>query len=209
MSLQALEEIKCPCGESFEAEIYQSVSVGEDHELKDLILGGEFNMVECPECREIIYAERFVLYHDREQELLAFVYPRDMRERREFVAAEMKLTYDALQAALPEGESLKYEPLPLFGMDELCQVLIREDEMADEAEIAAYICKSLGLKPKRVEKSAARKKGIPPVLPLKGNKADLRENLLAGLAAMLEENDRLVHYRKLHAQIQSDSGWTI
>ena len=209
MSLQALEEIKCPCGESFEAEVYQSVSAGEDPELKDLILGGEFNMVQCPDCREVIYAERFVLYHDRSQELLAFVYPVNMRDRKEFVAAEIKRTYEALQAALPEGEELKYDPLPLFGMDELCQVLAAEDEIADEAEIAAYICKSLGLKPRKIEKSAARKKGIPPILPLKNSQGNLRENLLHGLSELLTENDRLVHYQKLQAQIQSDSGWTI
>lgn len=208
MSLQALEEIKCPCGETFEAEIYQSVSVGEDPELKDLILGGEFNMVECHECRKIIYAERFVLYHDREQELLAFVYPIKMKDQKEYVAADMKSTYAALQKALPNGESLDYTPFALFGMDELCHILTLEDEIADESEIAAYISKELGLKIKRVDKSAARRKGIPPILPFMG-KNDFRENLLAGIEALLKKNDRLVHYRKLLAQVQSDSGWTI
>ena len=209
MSLQTLEEIKCPCGEAFEAEVYQSVSAGEDPELKELILGGEFNMVECPECRNVIYAERFVLYHDRSQELLAFVYPIKMKDQKEHVAVDMKRTYDALRHALPEGESLDYIPFALFGMDELCHILTLEDEMADEAEVAAYICKELGLKPKRVEKSAARKKGIPPVLPLKSTRGNLRENVLAGVEALLQKNDRLVHYQALLSRLQSDSNWTI
>lgn len=105
MSLQTLKEIKCACGDTFETEIYQSVSVGEDPELKDLILGGEFNMVECPHCHQVIYAENFVLYHDHAQELMAFVYPYAMKENQGPMAEQMKATFSELQSKLGRRET--------------------------------------------------------------------------------------------------------
>jgi hypothetical protein len=209
MSLQSLEEVKCPCGEAFETEIYQSVSVGDDPELKDLILGGEFNMVECPGCNRIIYAERFVLYHDREQELMAFVYPYGKREQGASMAEEMRKTFESLQVGLPEGEKLPYKPIMLFGMDELCQVLTEDDEITDEAEIAGHLCKSLGLKPRKISKAFARQMKIPFVLPLRGEVKQVRENLIGDLEKILKENDRLAHYQKLLAHIKSDPNWSI
>src|SRR5438067_1125064 len=125
MSLTAIEEIRCPCGEAFESELYQSVSAGDEPDLKDQILAGEFNMVRCPACSQLLYGERFVLYHDSAQELMAFIYPVGMQDKKAEIEKEMAQTYAKLRAEANPG-ALHYEPNLLFGMDRLCEMLTRE-----------------------------------------------------------------------------------
>ena len=210
MSLRTLEEIKCPCGETFEAEIYQSVTIEDDPEVKDLILGGEFNMVQCPACSEIIYAEHFVLYHDRDQELMAFVYPYSMQSEGEATRAEMTKTFVDLQEALSKDEKLSYKPILLFGMDQLCGLLTEDEEISDEAEIVNHLCRSLGLKQRKIQRGLARERKIPSILPLENpQNSHPRENLIQGLQKILHANDRLVHYQKLLKLVKSDPAWKI
>src|SRR3989344_5582440 len=154
MSFQAPEEIRCPCGEVFQTELYQSVSAGDDPDLKEMILGGEFNMVKCPSCFQLLYGERFVLYHDAAQELMAFVHPLEQEHRKEELKAEMRSSFEKLQAGLPE--KLPYEPTLIFGMDRLCELIVREDNIADEAAIAEFLCATLKLQAKKIHKSVAR-----------------------------------------------------
>ncbi len=209
MSLQTLKEIKCACGDTFETEIYQSVSVGEDPELKDLILGGEFNMVECPHCHQVIYAENFVLYHDHAQELMAFVYPYAMKENQGPMAEQMKATFSELQSKLADDEKLTYGPLMLFGMDQLCDVLKIDDDLTDESDVAEYVCKSLGMKAIKLPKAFARVKGIPYILPLGEKGERSRQSMITGLEKLLKENDRLSLYQKLLEQIKADPDWKV
>ena len=210
MSLSAVEDIKCLCGEIFPAEIYQSVTIEEDPELKDLILGGEFNMVQCPACSEVVYAERFVLYHDRSEELMAFVYPYALQAQAGAIRSEMLKTFKDLQDALAEDQKLPYGPVLLFGMDQLTVLLTEDDEITDEMDVVSYLCKSLGLKFKKIQKSLARQNRIPSLLPLQNSPSGgLRENLIQGLQKILDTNDRLVHYQKFFTLIKSDPAWKI
>src|SRR5438552_3618111 len=76
-------EMTCPaCKIPNAVEVWSSLNVREDPELKELLLGGEVNMMECKACREVFYAEHFLLYHDPDSELLAFVYPQSYEEKQ-------------------------------------------------------------------------------------------------------------------------------
>ena len=55
MSILSNCEIKCNCGETFEAEVWKAVNVFDDPDLKDVILSGRFNTVECPHCKKVFY----------------------------------------------------------------------------------------------------------------------------------------------------------
>src|SRR5712691_7309796 len=127
MSFQSPAEIRCPCGEAFETELYESVSAGDDPDLKDMILAGEFNMVKCPSCFNMLYGERFVLYHDAPLELMAFVHPLGREPQKEQLKTEMQNSFARLQAGLEK--KLPYEPCLLFGLDRLCEILVREEEI--------------------------------------------------------------------------------
>ena len=77
-------DITCEqCGEEFRGTIWTAVHAKQDPELKDLLMGGELNMVMCPECSHVAYHEHFVLYQDPAAELVAYVYPDAQREEAE------------------------------------------------------------------------------------------------------------------------------
>ena len=55
MSISNLEEITCPCGEVFEAELLSAISVGDNPELKEALMAGEINLATCPKCGRMFY----------------------------------------------------------------------------------------------------------------------------------------------------------
>ena len=75
MSILSNCEIKCSCGETFEAELWKAVNVFDDPDLKEVILSGRFNTVECPKCHKIFYHEHFFIYQDLQNEMIAYIYP--------------------------------------------------------------------------------------------------------------------------------------
>lgn len=210
MSLTIIQEIRCPCGEVFESEIYQSVSVKQDPDLKESILAGEFNLVGCPKCQTTLYADHFVLYHDRESELLAFVYPEAMESRRDEIESSVAQQLDLVKEELSQDGGISYSPFLIFGMDKLCHILEIEEEIRDEAQIVAHLAKSLGLFVLRIRPRSVRVKNIPPVLPLDNvnnltqlEGETLRASALAGLEKIFEQNDLLTHYKSFRDGIAS------
>ena len=152
-----MQEITCPCGEAFEVEIYQSVSVRSNPELKELILAGEFNLVRCPNplCQKVIFAEKFLLYHDVDQELLAFVYPREMENRLSEIQESVSEQYKNLREELVGEDRLQYQPFLLFGLDRLCDLIHLEEDRADEAAIVSALCETLSISYKTLKNDYA------------------------------------------------------
>jgi hypothetical protein len=214
MSISYQEKVKCSCGETFETDLFQSISVQENPELKELLLAGEINVVKCSSCFQMLYAERFVLYHDTAEELIAFVYPRDMEAQADDIKSQMQRSFADLQAALPEKQKIAYQPVLVFGLDELCALIHLEEDRTDEADIVSVLCGEMGLLKKKLSKDAARRLGIPTVLPLSGeaapkeDAAGFRARLIQGLKVILHSNDRLQHYKKLLEQVESNPGWS-
>ena len=214
MSITYLDKIICPCGEEFESEIIQSVSVSKNPELKEMILAGEFNVVPCPSCSQMLYIEKFVLYHDELQELIGFVYPKEMESKSESFLAEMDKSFAELQSNLSPEERFKYKPFLIFGMDTLCDLIRLEDNISDEVQIADSICNLMNLKKIRVRKDIARRKNIMPLLPVyssngKVKLGNLREKTIEGLKKVLQENDALEHYQQFLVKIESEPHWVL
>ena len=214
MSVITMQEITCPCGEVFEVEIYQSVSVRSNPELKELILAGEFNLVQCPnpQCKKVIFAEKFLLYHDVDQELLAFVYPREMENKLSEIQDSVSQQYKSLREELVGEDRLQYQPFLLFGLDRLCDLIHLEEERADEAAIVSALCETLSLPYKTLKNDYARRKNLPAIAPLgleMQSENLLRQRVLEGLEIILETNDHLVCYKIFLTQVQSDPNWTL
>jgi hypothetical protein len=210
MSISKIEEIKCPCGEVFEADLWSAISGSEDLDLKEILMCGELNVVCCPACGEVFYAEHFLIYHDMENELLAFVYPSGFSEDSDHWKQKVKDDFSgALLDMLPETRPW-YEPLVLFGLDALVEIIREDDEKNDEAKILKYIAKELGLKLVDLSPSAARLTGLPSVLPeLSSHKGNTRAQIIAGLQRLIEHNDRLSHYAALLEKIENDPNWDL
>lgn len=58
------------CGTSFESEVYQSINVQDEPELKQRVISGEIFMRRCPSCGKVQLAKYPLLYVDPSEHLL-------------------------------------------------------------------------------------------------------------------------------------------
>jgi hypothetical protein len=114
------------CGRAFGAPIYRSANVTLDPGLKTAILGGSFNVVECPDCRRRTYADVPFLYHDMAAGLAVWVYPTTSAGQEPAIRAKIQRAAVILGASV--GESLRTGTRPedelLFGMERLIERLV-------------------------------------------------------------------------------------
>lgn len=76
MSEQKPYEIKCPkCGEKQQAELYESLNVGKEPELRDLLMANKINEVTCTGCGFSFRVDKPLIYIDQDHELLIFLIP--------------------------------------------------------------------------------------------------------------------------------------
>ncbi len=115
------------CGEEFNGTVWTAIHAGEDPELKDLLLGGELNILFCPKCAHTFYYEHFLLYQDPRLRLVAYVYPPAEENRRAELEILMKRGFSEAQETFKPKDRLLYGPSLFFGLDEL-QARIRHEE---------------------------------------------------------------------------------
>jgi hypothetical protein len=195
MTISNLEEIECPCGHVFEVELLSAISVSDNPELKSVLMGGEINVVSCPECKKVFYAECFILYHDRENELIVFVYPLSFQNQAVQCKRKMREEFELALENFEEKKKINYEPLMLFGIEDLVLLLHSEHDIEDEEIVLKYLASELLLDTVRIAPSLARKFRIPKVLPVsKGERTLEVKSLILGLQILTKYNSNLLHY---------------
>ena len=60
--------------EAFDVEYWSVISADKDPDLKTAALGGELNLVQCPECGSFFHHDGDLIYFDAPLELLVFVF---------------------------------------------------------------------------------------------------------------------------------------
>jgi hypothetical protein len=207
MSHISEREVICPaCKQPIVAELWSSVNVKEDPELKDLLLGGELNIVECSACREKFHVDTFLLYHDPDNEILAFVFPLDSDLPADELAEKTTADFELSQATLPENEQLKYSPVHIKGLDELVRFVEADDESALQSEVLEAIAKEHDMSLTRLGPWKARQQSLPRLLPVEnGEGRSAREAVLAGLKKLKTLNDRLTVYNDVLDRLSADS----
>jgi hypothetical protein len=207
MAISNLEEIKCPKGHLFKAELLSAISVVDNPEIKETLIAGEINIASCPypNCNEIFYAECFILYHDSDNELIAFVYPLSFQEQAAQCKIKMSKEFKLASDSFEEKQKLKYEPIMLFGIEDLVFLLRMEQDIEDEESILKYIAAKLSLDIIKISPSRARKLGIPKILPVpKGKKSMEAKFLISGLQTLIKYNPNLLHYVELLEKISKN-----
>lgn len=196
MSYLVNKEIPCQhCQFPNEVEVWSIVNVKEDPELRDLLLGGEFNMTECTACRKIFYAEHFVLYHDPDLQFMAFVYPYEDRANRAEFEKRTRENFEQYQMSDAQGGPLTYSPATLFGLDELVALVEWEEDARIQSEIATHLLDPKKYQFKTLKPSFFRQHRLPPLLPFPKNQpVHNDENLLMALRSVLQANERLAIY---------------
>lgn len=211
MSQLVEREITCPaCKQPVEVEVWSAMNVQDDPELKDLLLGGEINIAECPACKETFYVDSFVLYHDPANEIMAFVFPMGDEMPRETLAEKMSADFEATQATLDPADRLVYGPLCFKGLNELVEFVEKDEEVALQGEVAEAIAAEQRLPIRKLRPSEARHQNVPRVLPFINEKGGSdRDALVAGLRRLHELNDRLSVYNETLDRFSQDSAATI
>jgi hypothetical protein len=202
MSFSAEEDVTCPCGEVFEAALWGSVNATQNPELREEILAGQLNVVKCTMCGRMLYAEKFVLYHDPAAELMAFVYPKEYAGAAERWREKSAADFVAAQEPLAADKKLAYGPLTLFGMDSLVALLEAEREQEVQMEVFRTLAKGLDVEIYHLKPHLAREQGLPAYLPLERQRSrPIRERLQGGLRQLLAANDQLTLYRELSERL--------
>jgi hypothetical protein len=195
MSFAIEDEADCPCGETFATRVWSSVNLKEDEELRSALLGGALNVVPCSLCKAMVYVDRFLLIHDPDTELLAFIHPKAREADREEL--QISMLRDTAEAQGVEGGlKVPYAPLLFFGLESVVDLLKKEEEIADQSAILEALAPELSLKLVKLSPSQARPAGLPWRIPVASGAAAV-EGLIGGLKTLLAANDRLTIYADL------------
>ena len=123
MSTGGKTSITCQCGRVFEDWIWQSANVTASPELKQQVLDGAMNVVECPACGTRFHVEVPFLYHDLDAREYIWVYPRSYEQQSAEVHASVEGMWEKVKAKVsPEMRTVfedEYRVIVVFGMDAL------------------------------------------------------------------------------------------
>ncbi|MFH2204246.1 MAG: CpXC domain-containing protein [Elusimicrobiota bacterium] len=201
MAIKGLVSAQCPgkgC-ESVEVEVWSYIRGDRDAALRESLLAGDLNFVRCETCGSMFSPEATVVYYDPSRMLLAFIFPESYRGEEERWRGKMSEDYSKMRSILGTEVLTAGEPLLFFGLAEASRQMNDEEDLEDEVKVAEYLCGELGLKVRSVERSYARLRDLPRILPYappaKSGEA-AREDVLAGLMRLLKANDRLAGFRR-------------
>jgi len=204
-------DIECPeCGEKYRGTVWVGVHAGQDPELKDLLLGGELNLVSCPECAQVAFQEHFLIYQEPAADLVAYVYPEGQRESETELRRLMLSGFQEAQGQMPAKYHLDYEPVLMFGLESLIELLEREIEIAEQSQIAQLICKVNQIATFVLRPYRARQLETVRVLPVVGDKpVPEGAEVIAGIDRLLSLNPALDLYAQLRDRIKADANWSL
>ena len=205
MSILSNCEIKCSCGETFEAELWKAINVFDDPDLKEVLLSGRFNTVECPKCHKVFYHEHFFMYQDLQNELIAYVYPKEDEKSAKNLRKKMLSDFASLSKDIEELAEIDFEPVIYFGVEDLINTIKNEDYIKDEIDILNFIAKRIELDLIKIKPSKARNLCILHTIPKsKKSSGDIKKDIISGLEQLLKYNPNLVEYESFLARIKQN-----
>lgn len=189
-SIKGEGSANCPNGcEPFDAEFWSLIRGDIDAELKEALLGGELNLIRCPECGMFFYHDRNIIYFDPSSELLALVSPNGSKGDFEKIKEKMKQDFILLKTNL-KSLSINYDPFYLSGLEELKAMLEYEDKITWESEVVAAYSAQKGYKIAALKRAEARLKGYPFYIPVEGDEY-CKESVIKASKEVLKENPSL------------------
>src|SRR5207302_6347179 len=182
------------CGEEFKGTVWTAIHAGQDPKLKDILLGGELNLIMCPKCSHVAYQEHFILYQEPAAELVAYIYPSSQQNDEEFLRASMMANFREAQAVYKPKDRKDYDPILVFGLETFVEMMQAEEARAEQSQIAQAICKEKGIPYQLLRPSEARRLQTVRVFP-----GANRENaeIQKGIKQLLEVNPSLDRYAQL------------
>lgn len=206
MSILSNCEITCSCKETFEAELWKAVNVFDDPDLKELILSGRFNTVQCPKCKKIFYQEHFFIYQDLKNEFIAYVYPKDNQNRATDFRKKMLTEFKEASKGIEGFDEIDFLPVMYFGIEDLIETIKNEEYIKDEIDVLSFVAKKIELDLIHIKPSVARNLCVVHTIPkTKKTTGDIKKDIVSGLEILLEYNPNLSEYEKLLARIKNSN----
>jgi CpXC motif protein len=136
MSTYRLQEIHCPSGHGFEAEVFDSLHVSRRPDIRDQILDGTFHRFTCPRCDQAFLVENRLAYTDFPRRHWFTVFPRiDLRHRdvlAEFARRSFQDTMVDRAPSLVQGWAPDMIQRAVFGLAALREKLVVLDAGLDD-----------------------------------------------------------------------------
>lgn len=125
MSRSINQTFTCPCGEVFESPIYEYVNVGQDPQLRYVVLAGLLNVPMCPNCGKKAAVMTPFIYSDPAHNLLAYVHPRSDApdEARNMILEQLRSVYRGIQSKEQEEGKEEQEEQDELSDEEIEQLL--------------------------------------------------------------------------------------
>jgi len=203
MATKGIFRVECSaCGENFDADFWTVVRGDRDHNIKEMILLGEFDILVCPKCSVMFRHEEPFIYMDPTRDTLAFVLPEAYREKREEWIARMKADYEPVRATLADGQGISGEPLYLFGLGPLTGLLENDRDREEETEVMEFMAREEGLRLLPVKPAVARELDIPFSIPLPTDPGG-RSAALKAAAGLFAKNGALPRLGKLVGALEA------
>ena len=102
-----------------------------------------------------------MIYLDEEAQLLIFVFSEKNRVKQKELVAKMRQDYQLLKDSLIKKMDFDFNPLYVFGLEELKEVLEKEEQRNDESQVIAAAAAALGLQVTRLVPQWAREHNYP------------------------------------------------
>jgi len=129
-------DLTCPdCGEEFRGILWAAIHAKQDPELRELLLGGELNLIACTKCGKTNFYENFLLYQDPALQLVAYVYPQADQDREAELRPLMERGFKEVQETFPIKERFTRPPQLFFGLASLVEAIREEEEAALKKEV--------------------------------------------------------------------------
>ncbi|HMO52449.1 MAG TPA: CpXC domain-containing protein [Kiritimatiellia bacterium] len=81
MSEKQPYQIKCPkCGHTQQVDLHESLNVGRDPELRDLLMANKINEVTCASCGFAFRVDKPIVYIDPDHQILIYLIPASERQ---------------------------------------------------------------------------------------------------------------------------------
>ncbi|MBR4682242.1 MAG: hypothetical protein IKP06_02945 [Elusimicrobiaceae bacterium] len=157
--------------EAFDVEYWSVISADKDPDLKTAALGGELNLVQCPECGSFFHHDGDLIYFDAPLELLVFVFAEKSRAQEKELLTRMQQDYQIIKTTLLKELHMDYPPLSVFGLESLKNILQKEEENSFESEAVAACSAAEGFEVVRLKPSYAREHHFSYYVPAPTGKA--------------------------------------
>ena len=130
--------IPCPdCGYEQKVQVWRSVNVTLDGDLRDRLFNGEINVFECQSCGAKRFMNAPLMYHDMKREIAIQYLPEEVLEdegQLNAYRADGSLDTAGLPPKMIETASYMARPHIVFDMAEMLRYIVFREKLADRAK---------------------------------------------------------------------------